>query len=267
MDLKLSGKRAFVSGAERGTGAVIAGALAREGVRVALHGFSREKVEGEAKRLRDEGLDAVAVAGDILSDDGAKEAFEEAVDALGGLDILINNYGIADGKKWASAETEAWEESYNHNVLSAARLTRLAMDPLKQAGWGRIVNLGTIGTTNPAAERPHYYAAKGAMAVMTASLAKELSETGITVNLVSPGLIRTAEVEAWIRRMGEKRGWEGSWEKLEAEAVKLFGGNLTGRIATREEVADAVAFLCSPRADSINAVNLRIDGGTTALMA
>jgi len=260
MDLQLSGKRVLISGAERGTGAVIAATLAREGAAVALHGFSREKAEGEAERLREEGLTVHAVSGDLLTDEGARQAYDEAVAVLGGLDILINNYGIADGKKWASAET------YNHNVLTAQRLSRLAMGPMKELGWGRILNLGTIGSTQPAAERPHYYAAKGAMAAMTVSLAKELGGTGVTVNLLSPGLIRTAEVEEWIARLAAKRGWGESWEEREREAVKLFGGNLTGRIATREEVADAAAFLCSPRAGAINAVNLRIDGGSVALV-
>lgn len=266
MDLQLSGKRVLISGAERGTGAVIAATLAREGAAVALHGFSREKAEGEAARLREEGLTAHAVSGDLLTDEGARQAYDEAVAALGGLDILINNYGIADGKKWASAETDDWETSYNHNVLTAQRLSRLAMSPMKELGWGRILNLGTIGSTQPAAERPHYYAAKGAMAAMTVSLAKELGGTGVTVNLLSPGLIRTAEVEEWVARLAAKRGWGESWEEREREAVKLFGGNLTGRIATREEVADAAAFLCSPRAGAINAVNLRIDGGSVALV-
>jgi NAD(P)-dependent dehydrogenase (short-subunit alcohol dehydrogenase family) len=108
---------------------------------------------------------------------------------------------------------------------------------------------------------PHYYAAKGAMATMGVSLAKELAGTGITVNTVSPGLIRTPELEASFRKRGQREGWGDSWPEIEAQVVASDFPNPSGRIAEREEVAELVAFLCGDRAGMIHGQNIRIDGG------
>ncbi len=128
-------------------------------------------------------------------------------------------------------------------------------------GWGRIVNLGTIGSTQPNARMPAYYAAKGALANLTVSLAKELAGSGVTANLVSPGLIRTAEVEAQYRTIARRKGWGDKWEEIEAAIQREGGATPVGRMATRQEVADVVAFLASPRAAMIDGHNIRIDGG------
>jgi NAD(P)-dependent dehydrogenase (short-subunit alcohol dehydrogenase family) len=108
---------------------------------------------------------------------------------------------------------------------------------------------------------PHYYAAKGALATLGPSLALELAGTGITVNTVSPGLIHTPELEAGYRARGARKGWGESWDEILTHLVAEDFPNPCGRIATRQEVADLVLFLCSPRADFINGQNIRIDGG------
>ena len=108
---------------------------------------------------------------------------------------------------------------------------------------------------------PHYYAAKGALATLGVSLTKELSGSGITVNTVSPGYIRTPELEAGFRLKAEKKGWGGDWADIERKIVETEFPNACERLATREEVAELVAFLCSERAAFINGQNIRIDGG------
>ena len=119
-------------------------------------------------------------------------------------------YGTAKPGKWASSGTDDWLDMYQQNVLSAARLSKLVIGNMKARGWGRIIQLGTIGSHQPNNIMPHYYAAKGALATMGVSLAKELSNTGITVNTVSPGLIRTAEVEAAYMAKAARLGWGDS---------------------------------------------------------
>ncbi|MEQ8326310.1 SDR family NAD(P)-dependent oxidoreductase [Parvibaculum sp.] len=262
MDLQLKSKRALVSGSHRGTGRAIAHALAREGAHVLVHGFELDAAEAVAAEIRKKGFAASAVAGDIMTDKGAAGV----VEAAGDIDILINNYGTADPGSWERTEIDGWIDAYQKNVLSAVRLTRGLMGAMKAKGWGRIVMLGTIGSTEPAARMPHYYASKGALATMTVSLAKELVGTGVTVNLVSPGLIRTKEVEERFLKQGRERGWGETWEEVEPHVLKNFMGNLTGHIPLPEEIADLVAFVASPLAGALDALNIRIDGGTTALV-
>lgn len=250
MDLGLHNKTALVTGANRGTGQVIAAMLAAEGATVLTHANSSANSPAE-------GADPVAdITADITSSEGCQQLLEQLADSP--VDILVNNYGTANRHNWQDTDTDKWLEMYQVNVLSAARLAQGLMAGMKQSGWGRIVNLGTIGSHQPNNIMPAYYAAKGALATLGVSLAKELGGTGITVNTVSPGLILTEEVEAAYRARAEKKGWGEDWEAM---AVEKDFPNPCGRIARREEVADLVVFLCSERAAYINGQNIRIDGG------
>ena len=146
------------------------------------------------------------------------------------------------GADFLDGDSADWLLSYEKNVLSGVRLARAFAPDMRARGFGRIVFVGTIGTSRPAARWPHYYAAKGALPVLVVSLAKELAGSGVTVNLVSPGLIATAEVR----------------ERFSDERLR---DNPSGAVCTPEDVGRLVAFLASPRSASINAANLRIDGG------
>ena len=265
MDLQLNTKTALVTGAYRGTGRAIAESLAREGARVVVHGFEVESTQSAVDAIKMTGGAAAAVVGDIMTDAGAASVYRAACEAFGPIDILVNNYGTAGAGSWAKSETPDWIEAYEKNVLSAVRMTRAAVDNMRARGWGRIIMLGTIGSTEPAARMPQYYAAKGALATMTISLAKDLAGSGITVNIVSPGLIRTKEVEERFIAQGKAKGWGETWDEIEPHVLKNFISNLTGKVTLTEEIADLVTFVASPRAGAMMAMNLRVDGGTTAL--
>jgi 3-oxoacyl-[acyl-carrier protein] reductase len=252
MDLALNGRTALVSGSYRGTGAIIAAHLAREGARVLIHGLEPGQAEAAVAEL---GC-GIAVTGDITTDAGADAV--AAACAAETVDILVNNYGAASGGSWGESDSDAWIDAYQKNVLSAQRLIQRFLPGMRSRGFGRIINLGTVGSTRPAGHMPHYYASKGALATATVSLAKHLAGTGIRVNLVSPGLIRTPEVEATYLARGRREGWGDTWEAVEA---KVAADIPIGRIVRREEVADLVVFLASPRADAIHGQNIRIDGG------
>jgi NAD(P)-dependent dehydrogenase (short-subunit alcohol dehydrogenase family) len=262
MDLGLAGKVAFVSGSWRGTGAGIARVLAREGASVVVHGLEPGQAEPVAAEIRAQGLRAVAVDGDVRNDAGAERAARAAQLAAGPIDVLVNNFGLGEGRGWLDATTDDWVDIYQKNTLSGVRLVQQLVPGMKQRGWGRVLFISTVGHVRPRAEMPGYYASKAALVNMTVSLARELAGTGITVNCVSPGMIATAEVRASLERRARREGWGERWEEIQrAAADGGFMKTPVGRIGTVEEVGALVAFLCSAHAGYIHGADLRIDGG------
>ena len=256
MDLLLDGKRALVTGSYRGTGLIIAQRLLSESVRVYVHGFTREQAQAAVTELGA----GDPVHGDLTTDAGAEALLAQTPD----VDILVNNYGVAERGTWADSDTDAWLDLYQKNVLSAQRMIRGLLPRMRATNTGRIINLGTVGSTRPNARMPHYYAAKGALATLTVSLAKEVAGTGIRVNLVSPGLILTPEVKAQQLERAARKGWGERWEDIEP---RVAADTLTKRIPRRQEVADLVVFLASPLADAIHAQNIRVDGGALDIVS
>ena len=256
MDLQLSGSTALVTGSYRGTGNIIAATLLEEGVQVYVHGLEAGQAEAAVEGLGG----GIAVTGDITTDAGA-EALHAALTQP--VDFLINNYGTADPGSWQESTAADWITAYEKNVLSAQRMIRMCLPGMRERNSGRIINLGTVGSSRPNARMPGYYAAKGALANMTVGLAKEVSGSGIRVNLVSPGLILTPEVEAAYLEAGKRKGWGDTWAEVEPHVARDIP---IRRIARREEVAALVAYLCSPLADAIHGQNIRIDGGAVDIV-
>ena len=259
MEIKFNNKTALVTGSDRNTGAIIARSLAASGARVILH--SNGPHTGAAEAAEVDAEQCFTVTADIATEAGCDSVLQQLSAQQLSVDILVNNYGTASYAKWASATTADWLDMYQKNVLSAARLAQGLIPGMKDKRWGRVVNLGTIGSHRPGSAMPHYYAAKSALANLGVSLAQELSGTGITVNTVSPGLIHTPDLEQGYRARALKKGWGDSWEEIVAHIIKEDFPNPCQRLATRQEVADLVVFLCSEHAGFINSQNIRIDGG------
>lgn len=266
MELDLAGRSALVTGSYRGTGAGIARVLAREGAHVFVHGLEPGQADSVVRAIEDAGGRATAVCGDVRSDAGAEQAARAVLDA-GGVDILVNNYGRAEGRGWLDGESRDWTEMFETNVLSGARMVRWLVPSMRERGWGRVVFVGTVGSRRPRAQMPGYYAAKAALANMAVGLAKELAGTGITANVVSPGILATDEVVAGLRARAAREGTrveEGDLASLARVAAGSFlpaPSLASGRIGTVEDVGHLIAFLCSPHADYVNGADLRIDGG------
>lgn len=258
MEIRLENKTALVTGSDKNTGAIIANRLRDTGANVILHSNTTSELP-----TKDDGFYA-AVAGDIGTEAGCSAVARQLQALDCSIDILVNNYGTASFARWGESTDDDWLDMYQKNVMSVARLVQHLTPAMKTSGWGRIVNLGTIGSHRPGNIMPHYYSAKGALATLGVSLAQDLANTGITVNTVSPGLIHTPDLEAGYRARAAKKGWGDSWEEILEHIVDEDFPNPCGRLATREEVADLVVFLCSDNAGFINGQNIRIDGGAIA---
>lgn len=263
MNLQLDAKCVLVTGSHRGTGEATARAFAAEGATVLVHGLEAGQAEPVAQSIVERGGIAHAIHGDLLSDAGA-DAVAAAAAAHGAVDVLVNNYGVASGGKWDEAGTASWTEMYERNVLSAVRMAQRFTPGMAERGWGRVIFIGTVGSVRPRAVMPGYYSAKAALPAVVVSLAKALAGTGITVNCVSPGLLRTAEVEAYYRTRAANKGWGDDWTEIERRAVAetFSNGSAATRLGLTAEVAATVVFLASAQAAYINAVDLRVDGGT-----
>jgi NAD(P)-dependent dehydrogenase (short-subunit alcohol dehydrogenase family) len=265
VDLQLKGHRAVVTGSSAGIGEAIARRLAAEGAAVIVHGRRADAVTAVVEAIGSAGGEASGVQAN-LADPGECSRFVSRVLADGGADILVNNAGAFVNRGWDDAGPQDWLDLYAVNVAAAVRCIQGFLPAMQAAGWGRIVQIGTGEAINPFPTMPDYAATKAALLNMTVSLAKHLDRSGITVNTVSPGIVVTPGVEEFYRLEAARRGWGQDWPAIEAGVLADILDNPTGRLGRPHEVADLVAFVASPLAGYVNGANLRIDGGSTAVV-
>jgi NAD(P)-dependent dehydrogenase (short-subunit alcohol dehydrogenase family) len=264
MDLELDGKIALVTGSSKGIGEAVARRLAREKATVIIHGRDQAKAEKVAGEIVAAGGRAHAVVGDLTVETDVQRLVAEAQTLAGSIDIVVNNAGGSGGSEdWKNTQASTWASAFDRNVLAAVRVTALCLPHMRAAHWGRVINISSLAGMMPPATRPDYSAAKAAMIAMTASLAKAVALDGITVNTVSPGTIRSISLETGFRAVGLTHGIaeDAPWTEVEQVVLPMFAQVPLGRVGTLDEIADAIAFLVSPRAGYITGSNLRLDGG------
>ena len=251
MDFGLNGKTALVTGGSRGLGRHSALALAGEGCNVAVCARGRESLDRTVKDLQALGIEALGVQADVTTEEGTSRVFEETLKALGPVDVLVNNAGDAIGDDFDAADDAAWAFSFEMNLFSGIRLTRLTLPHMKRQKWGRIVNVSSIWGREygPALT---YVTAKAALIAFSKTLAVELADTGVTVNTVAPGSI---EFPGGV--------WHEFRESNPPEVVADFvAQNLPmGRFGRPEPVGALVAYLASTQADLMTGACINIDGG------
>ena len=265
MDLQLKGKRALVTGSSSGLGEAIAKMLAAEGAAVIIHGRNIERATQVVESIRKEGGIAHMAIGDLATDEGA-DAVAKAALQHGAIDMLVNNAGATSHKSWADALEQDWMEMYNQNVVAYVRMIRRFVPQMKPLGWGRVIHIGGGLGIQPIKEQPHYNATLAARHNLSVSLARQLKDTGITSNVVSPGAIMNPMVEQWLLNAAPKFGWGTELEEIKYKAVQDLIPNDAGRFGRPEEIAAAVAYLASPYANYISGALLRVDGGTIRCM-
>jgi NAD(P)-dependent dehydrogenase (short-subunit alcohol dehydrogenase family) len=257
MDLRLSGKRALVTGSNDGLGKAIAATLLGEGVDVAINGRDRDKLAAAAQELT-AGSDrkVVTVGGDVSSRDEVQRIVDEAAAALGGLDILVNSVPAPSFGPFLDHADEDWGRAMETKFIGYVRTMRAAIPHLQRAGGGVILsNIGAGGKT--------YYAnhlvggsTNAALMLLTTGLAVELGPLHIRVVGINAGAVRTTRYDNLqrSRAVSENR----PVEELERETV---AGIPTGAMARPQDIADLAVFLVSDRARQINGTIVTIDGG------
>ncbi|WP_075292425.1 SDR family NAD(P)-dependent oxidoreductase [Pararhizobium arenae] len=245
--INLSGKRALVTGGSRGIGAAIAEALAENGADVAFtYQRSSEKAQKVAENITTRGRRAVALQADSANPQAIARAVEEAVSALGGLDILVNSAAIGHAGPIADLNLEDYQTLMDVNVRAPVLFAKAAIPHLREGA--RIITIGSaLGERVPFPGLTPYAMSKAALTAFTRGLSRELGPSGITVNLVQPGATDTDANPA-----------DG--------AAADFQRNLTslGRYGEPREIANAVVFLASPAASVITGATLTADGGAIA---
>jgi NAD(P)-dependent dehydrogenase (short-subunit alcohol dehydrogenase family) len=244
---ELAGKRALVTGASRGIGAAIAIALADKGADVAItYERSAERAKQLVQTIKEKGRRAAAIQADSADPAAIQRSVDEAADALGGLDILVNNAAIARYNDIASFTVEDIDALLAVNVRGPV-LTAKATIPYLKAG-SRIINIGSAGADRIiGTPGTVYYMTKSALQSFNRGLAQELGPRDITVNLVQPGSTNT-----------EMNPEEGEFADYQRSLIPL------GRYGQPEDVAAAVAFLATPAARQITGTILNVDGGALA---
>ena len=241
------GKTALVTGASRGIGRAIAVALARGGAKVALNYAGNQAAAEEALRLvREAGSpEARLFQFDVADPVAAAKAVEEVVATMGGLHILVNNAGVALDQLVMRIKDDDWQRQLDVNLSGAFHLIRAATRPMMKARGGSIVNLTSVVGEMGNAGQAAYAATKAGLIGLTKSVARELASRNVRVNAVAPGYIDTDMTASLPQDAKQKM----------AEMIPL------GRLGSVEDVAAAVAWLCSDQASYVTGEVLRVNGG------
>jgi NAD(P)-dependent dehydrogenase (short-subunit alcohol dehydrogenase family) len=256
MTRDLEGKSALVTGGASGIGRATALAFAREGARVAVADIMQDAAQRTVNEIKAMGGQAMAIACDVTDDDAVKAMIAATVDAFGSLDCAFNNAGIAPyqvnagGQKIADVAPEAWRRLIDVNLTGVWLCLRHEVAQMRaQGSGGVIINtasiLGLVGTATSSA----YVAAKHGVVGLTKVAAADHAEDNIRVNAVCPGYIETPMTEETMRRRGER----------------IMARVPMARMGKAVEIAEAVVWLCSPKASFVTGVSWAVDGGYTAI--
>jgi len=252
MDLDLNDKVAIITGSSRGLGLAAARALAREGCRVTLCARSAEPLESAARQLRERCGDANrvhAIQGDVSTADGVAVIVDGTVAHFGGIDILVNNVGLARGGDLVATSDADWQEAFDQTLFPAIRASKAVVPHMRSRGAGVILMIASI-FGREAGGRMTYNAVKAAEISLAKSLAQQLAKDNIRVNSIAPGSILFPGGSWWKRQQADPAGIA---EFVERELP-------FGRFGTAEEVGEVVAFLASPKASWVSGASIVVDG-------
>jgi len=251
MDLGLSGKRAFITGASRGLGYAVAKLLSAEGARVAINARDPERLVAAAR-----GIGALALAGDLAEAGKAADLVEAAARELGGLDILVCNAGGPPPGAFDSFDDAAWAKAVDLCLMSHVRLIRAALPHLRASRCASVLTVTSLSVKQPIANLVLSNSVRAATIGLTKSLALELGKEGIRFNSILPSWTETERLGELLSARAKAKGTSVDFERAEQAKESPLG-----RVAASEEFAAAAVFLVSPVASYITGTMLAVDGG------
>ncbi len=254
----LANKTALVTGSTSGIGLGIAKALARQGANIVLNGFG--DVETPTAEVQALGAQVAYHGADMSRPDEIEDMMKFAQDRFGRVDILVNNAGIQHVSRVENFPVEKWDAILAINLSSAFHTTRLALPAMREANWGRIINVASVHGLVASAEKAAYVAAKHGLVGFTKVTALENATTGVTCNAICPGWVLTPLVQKQVDAKAAAMGLSNE------EATRLLLGEKepSMQFTTPDELGGLAVFFCSPAAANVRGVAWNMDGGWTA---
>jgi 3-oxoacyl-[acyl-carrier protein] reductase len=249
-----------ITGASRGIGLATARALAAEGASVLLVGRSQEALAQAAEEL---GARAT-LALDVTLPDAGERLLEACLDEFGRIDALVNNAGTSAVHRLDQLTDDDWQAQWELNVMAPMRAMRAAAPAMAERGWGRIVNVSSSSGKRPSGTNMSYSVTKAAELSLSRAFADLYAGQGVLVNAVTPGPVGT---ELWLAPGGlADQAADARGIRREDVLEQLAARNPVGRLATEDEVAVVIAFLCSERASYVAGSAWSVDGGTVPVI-
>lgn len=266
MDLGIKGRVALVSGGDSGMGRESARLLLEAGARVAITDKAGDTLRKSLDDLRTAG-EVIAIEADVRQIDSVNALFAEVRDRLGDPDLLVNAAGVTGATgDFLDVDDAGWLETLDINLMGAVRMCRAAIPAMRQRQWGRIVLFSSEDAVQPYVDELPYCASKAGIQNLTKGLSKAYGCDNVQVNVVMPAFIATPMTDKMMEKRAKEKGTSVD-EAIDSFLEEERPGMTLKRRGRADEVAAAVAFLCSERASFINGAALRVDSGSVQTMA
>lgn len=263
MDLKLKGKKAFISGSTQGIGFAIAQQLLQEGASVTINGRQKSKTEQAKQQLQKQFPDRQISA--ISADFSKKEEVESLLQHLTDIDILVNNVGIFEMEEFQNVTDEDWYNYFEINVMSGVRLSRKLLPQMQNKNWGRIIFISSESGVNVPENMIHYGTSKAAMSAVANGLSKLTKGTQVTVNTILGGPTYSYGVSKVVEQIAKAQNL--GVEQMKNVIIEQSNPHiLLQRFINPNEIANLVTYLASPLSIATNGASLRADSGVLKII-